>query len=193
MERVSFEQLRVVVAEDNPHMRRIIEAILGGFGCRYIYSVGDGAAALQCVLDQDPDLLIANINMPSMDGLALTRMIRNPDLCNDPFQPIILLTAHSDPKHLLAARDAGADEFLHKPVQPAALYRAIRKVLEKERKFVRTKTYFGPDRRRSELRRQNHVRLARPLTIGDQVVQDFSGDEPPAKGRKKAADISNSA
>jgi two-component system, chemotaxis family, chemotaxis protein CheY len=193
MQRVSFGQLRIVVAEDNPYMRRIVGAILGGFGCRDVHSVGDGASALRLVLDEDPDLLIANINMPAMDGLALTRMIRDPSLCQNPYQPIILLTAHSEPKYLLAARDAGADDFVHKPVQPAVLYRTIRSVLENPRGFVRTKTYFGPDRRRNEARQPNRLRPPRSVQIGDRVVQDFSGDDPPLKRRTKSADAPDAA
>lgn len=148
MAKIAFENLRFVVADDNAHMRRILRTLLRGFGCREIYEAEDGASGLETVEAYTPDILITDIKMPIFDGIELTRMIRNPEGCKHPFVPVIVLTAFSEMKYVLAARDAGATEFLCKPVSAMSLYRRIQNVIENPRDFVRTKSYFGPDRRR---------------------------------------------
>ncbi|MGD9867282.1 MAG: response regulator [Hyphomicrobiales bacterium] len=148
MAKIAFDELRFVVVDDNAHMRRIVRTLLRAFGSREIYESEDGASGLEAVEAYSPDILITDIKMPIFDGIELTRMIRNPEGCKHPFLPIIILTAYSEKKHVLAARDAGATEFLCKPVSATALYRRIQNIVENPRDFVRTKTYFGPDRRR---------------------------------------------
>jgi DNA-binding response OmpR family regulator len=60
-----------------------------------------------------------------------------------------MLTGHSEKRRVVAARDAGVTEFLVKPLSARALYERIVNVVVNPRPFVRTKTYFGPDRRRN--------------------------------------------
>jgi two-component system, chemotaxis family, chemotaxis protein CheY len=60
-----------------------------------------------------------------------------------------MLTGHSEKKRVTAARDAGITEFMAKPISAKALYQRILNVVVNPRPFVKTKTYFGPDRRRS--------------------------------------------
>lgn len=59
-----------------------------------------------------------------------------------------MLTGHSEKKRVTAARDAGTTEFLAKPISAKGLYERIVNVVANPRPFVKTKTYFGPDRRR---------------------------------------------
>lgn len=149
MAKIAFEELRFVVVDDNAHMRRIIRTFLRAFGSREIYEAEDGASGLEAVEAYSPDILLTDIKMPIFDGIELTRMIRNPDGSRYPFLPIVILTAYSEKKHVIAARDAGATEFLCKPVSADALYRRVHNVVTNPRFYVRTKTYFGPDRRRN--------------------------------------------
>jgi DNA-binding response OmpR family regulator len=60
-----------------------------------------------------------------------------------------MLTGHSEKKRVVAARDAGVTEFLAKPISAKALYHRVLNVVANPRPFVKTKNYFGPDRRRS--------------------------------------------
>jgi len=76
-------------------------------------------------------------------------MIRQPDANTNPYVPIIMITGHTEKKRVLAARDAGITEILVKPISAKALYQRIVNVILNPRPFVRTKNYFGPDRRRS--------------------------------------------
>lgn len=148
MAKIAFEKLRFVVVDDNLHMRRIVRTLLRAFGSREIYEAEDGASGLEAVEAYSPDILITDIKMPIFDGIELTQMIRNPDGSKQPFLPIIVLSAYSEKKHVIQSRDAGITEFLCKPVSANALYRRIQSVIESPRQFIRTNSFFGPDRRR---------------------------------------------
>jgi DNA-binding response OmpR family regulator len=86
-----------------------------------------------------------------MDGIALTRHIRTSENSPNPFMPIIMVTGHTERARVEEARDAGVTEFLAKPVTPKNLYSRIAEIVERPRAFVRTESYFGPDRRRKTL------------------------------------------
>ena len=149
MIRIDFNKLRFLVIDDNAHMRRILRALLHGFGARHVYEADDGAAGLEAFIHYTPDIVLADWAMPIFDGLELAQMIRQPDVNANPYAPIIMLTGHSERQRVVAARDAGVTEFMVKPISAKALYHRILNVVANPRPFVRTKTYFGPDRRRN--------------------------------------------
>jgi CheY-like chemotaxis protein len=149
MSRIDFSRLRFVVVDDNAYMRRIVRTLLHGFGAREVYEAEDGAAGLEAFTRNAPDILITDWATPIFDGLELTQMIRQPDSNPNPFVPILMLTGHSEKRRVTAARDAGVTEFLVKPISAKALHQRIVNIVMNPRPFVRTKTYFGPDRRRN--------------------------------------------
>jgi two-component system, chemotaxis family, chemotaxis protein CheY len=149
MIRIDFKKLRFLVIDDNVHMRRILRTLLHGFGARDVYEAEDGAAGLEAFTQYVPDVLIVDWAMPIFDGLELTQMIRQPGANANPYVPIIMLTGHSEKKRVVSARDAGVTEFLAKPVSANALYHRTVNVIANPRPFIKTKNYFGPDRRRN--------------------------------------------
>ena len=149
MARIDFNRLRFLAIDDNAHMRRIVRTLLHGFGAREVIEAEDGASGFEAFTQHVPDIVITDWAMPIFDGLELTQMIRQPGANANPFVPIIMLTGHSEKKHVIAARDAGVTEFLAKPLSAKALYERIVNVVVNPRPFVRTKSYFGPDRRRN--------------------------------------------
>ncbi len=149
MVRIVFNRLRFLVIDDNAHMRHILRTLLHGFGAREVYEAEDGASGLEAFTHYMPDIVIADWVMPIFDGLELAQMIRQPGANANPYVPIIMLTGHSDKKRVMIARDAGVTEFLAKPISAKALYERILNVLVRPRPFVKTRTYFGPDRRRN--------------------------------------------
>ena len=149
MQRIDFDRLRFVLIDDNAFMRRIVRTLLQGFGVREIHEAEDGAAGLESFLNNAPDIIITDWAMPIFDGIELTQMIRQPGSNPNPFVPIIMMTGHSERSRVVAARDAGVTEFLVKPLSARSLYLRIVHVVANPRPFVRTKTYFGPDRRRN--------------------------------------------
>ena len=110
--------MKVLVAEDSLLMRRVLAASLR----RWDYEVveaEDGTQAWELFQQHDFPLVLSDWMMPGMDGLELTRRIRSRDL--PAYVYIILLTAKSEKADLVAAMDAGADDFLAKPVDPDEL------------------------------------------------------------------------
>ena len=149
MFRIDFNKLRFLVCDDNPHMRRILRTLLHSFGAREVYESEDGATALEMYSHYVPDIVITDWSMPIFDGLELAQMIRQPESKGNPYAPIIMLTGHSEKRRVTVARDAGVTEFLAKPISAKGLYQRILNVVANPRPFIKTKTYFGPDRRRN--------------------------------------------
>ena len=177
MVRIDFNRLRFLVVDDNAHMRRIVRTLLHGFGAREVYEAEDGAAGLDAFTHYMPDIVITDWAMPIFDGLELAQMIRQPGANANPYAPIIMLTGHTEKARVTAARDAGITEFLAKPISAKALYQRIVNVVANPRPFIKTKSYFGPDRRRStgagyigpERRKDGKAEVTRPQSLLDKA------------------------
>ncbi|MBP5855490.1 response regulator [Marivibrio halodurans] len=142
--------LSILLIDDDMLMKRLIKDVLFGFGVRNIHHAANGHEALHTLQASgwEIDIVIADLLMEPMDGLEFTRLVRRGDCGIDPFQPIIMLTGHSETDHVAAARDAGVTEFLAKPVTARAVYDRIVAIIERPRPFVRARGFIGPDRRR---------------------------------------------
>jgi CheY-like chemotaxis protein len=149
MVRIDFNRLRFLVVDDNAHMRRILRTLLHGFGTRDVYEAEDGAAGLEAFTQYSPDIVVTDWVMPMLDGLEMVRMIRGQEGSVNPYVPIIMLSGHSEKKRVIDARDAGVTEFMAKPISAKSLYQRVLNVVANPRPFIRTPTYFGPDRRRN--------------------------------------------
>lgn len=149
MIQIDFNRLRFLVIDDNFHMRRILRTLLHGFGAREVYEAEDGAAGLEGFMHYLPDIVITDWAMPIFDGLELTQMIRQPGANPNPYVAIIMLTGHAEKRRVELARDAGVTEFLAKPISAKGLYQRVANIVANPRPFIKTATYFGPDRRRN--------------------------------------------
>lgn len=149
MIRIDFNRLRFLVIDDNAHMRRILRTLLQGFGARDVYEAENGPTGLEAFTRYNPDIVICDWAMPIFDGLELMQMIRQPGANTNPFVPIIMLSGHSEKRRVTSARDAGVTEFLAKPVSAKALHQRLFNIVANPRPFIKTKNYFGPDRRRN--------------------------------------------
>jgi two-component system chemotaxis response regulator CheY len=149
MIRIDFNRLRFLAIDNNAHMRRILRTLLHGFGSRDVYEAEDGAAGLEAFTNFVRDIVITDCAMPIFDGLELTHMIRQPGAKSNPYVGVIMLTGHSEKKRMTDARDAAATEFLVKPISAKGLYQRIVNVVTNSRPLIKTKTYFGTDRRRN--------------------------------------------
>jgi len=149
MIRIDFNRLRFLIIDDNAHMRRIVRTLLHGFGARDVHEAEDGVGGLEAFAHYAPDIILTDWMMPIFDGLELARMIRQPGANANPYVPIIMLTGHSEKTRVVTARDAGVTEFIAKPISAKALYQRILNVMANPRPFIKTETYFGPDRRRN--------------------------------------------
>jgi two-component system, chemotaxis family, chemotaxis protein CheY len=143
-----FDRLKVLVVDDNPHMRALVVAVLEAVGIKHIHEAGNAEAAWSVLQHNSCDIVFLDWVMPGMSGLDLTKKIRTSTESPNPFVPIVMLTGHTSVLHVRAARDAGATEFLAKPVSANAIMARLLSIIEHPRPFVRTKVYFGPCRRR---------------------------------------------
>ncbi|MFN3077895.1 MAG: response regulator [Alphaproteobacteria bacterium] len=145
-----LERLSFLVVEDSANMRLLIRSVLKGFGAKTIHESENGTAAFDWLKCQIPDMVICDFHMDGINGLQFTRLVRTHRESPDRFLPIIMVSSYGSRGHVLSARDAGVTEFLVKPFTPKSLYDRITAIVHHPRRFVRTKTYFGPDRRRHD-------------------------------------------
>ena len=156
MVRIDFNRLRFLIIDDNAHMRRIVRTLLNGFGSREIYEAEDGPSGLEAFTQYGPEIIITDWVMPGLDGLELTRMMRQPDAHGNAYVSIIMLTGHSEKARVMAARDAGVTEFLAKPISAKGLYQRIVNVVVNPRPFIKHRDLFRtrpPPQRQPELYR----------------------------------------
>ncbi len=119
---------RIVLADDNAYNRKAVAAYLRHAGVE-VAEAGHGRAVLNWLEAADPwDAILMDLNMPGMSGLEAANAIRGSAAVWSRI-PIVALTAHSDPKIVQAARAAGMNDFITKPVEPAELYTKLHRLL----------------------------------------------------------------
>src|SRR5215467_8595588 len=117
---------RILIVDDNETNRDILATRLATHGYELLQAA-DGEEALIAAREQTPDLILLDVMMPKLDGVEVCRRLKSD--ANLPFIPIILVTAKADSKDVVAGLDAGADEYLAKPVDQMALMARVRSVL----------------------------------------------------------------
>lgn len=142
--RLDLSRLRFLVVEDHAPTRRILCAMLEGFGSQSVAEAEDGEEGLKAFLNHRPDIVITDWDLPLIDGPALTRLLRDETTSPDPFVPVIMLTGRADRRRVNHARAAGVHELLLKPITARALVERVLSVVAAPRPFLRTPTYFGP-------------------------------------------------
>jgi signal transduction histidine kinase len=112
--------LRLLVVDDDPGARELISGMLEGFGAQV--SVADGGhAALKLLFAERPDVLIADLGMPEMDGYALIEQVRALDPDFGGKTPAVAVTAYASPQDRLRALQAGYQNHVAKPVEAEEL------------------------------------------------------------------------
>ena len=123
-------RIGLLIADDHPTNRKVVEIILAGAGMQ-ITTVDNGLEAVRAHSLGAYDVVLMDMQMPVMDGLTATAEIRAAEArVGAPRVPIVMLTANALPEHIRAGRRAGADGHLTKPITPASLFAAINDALE---------------------------------------------------------------
>lgn len=144
----TFKDLRILLVDDNPHMRTIIATVLKGLGIKETIEASDGSRALELMRQRSADVAFVDFLMQPMDGVDFTRAVRASEDEKIRFLPIIMLTGHAHRHRVAEARDAGVTEFMVKPITAKAVLDRLNAVVFRPRPFIKAETYFGPDRRR---------------------------------------------
>jgi DNA-binding NarL/FixJ family response regulator len=119
---LSVGTIRVLIADDHALFAKTLEAILSGTpGIEVVAAAADGLEAVGLAVALSPDVVLMDLEMPHLDGIAATRRLRELGLGI----PVIVLTASADPKFAQQAHEAGAKGYLTKDRIAAALVPAV--------------------------------------------------------------------
>lgn len=153
MHKIAYSRLRYLVASGDVVTRDTLRVILEAFGAGTIYEARDGFEALDVFSTLEPDIVLAERDMPLVNGLEMTRLIRLTEFTGgptgNPYAPVILITKDLRKEDIRDATDAGATEYMVKPLDCEALYGLVEGVVMDPRPFIQLANYFGPDRRRA--------------------------------------------
>lgn len=110
--------MTILVADDAPESRRLLELLLGRAG-HTVVTAPDGLAALEAILGGDFDIVFLDWMMPGLDGTNVCRRVRAEDPDGLPY--IILLTGRAEPEDMIRGIEAGADDYMVKPLDAGNL------------------------------------------------------------------------
>ncbi|HIQ63448.1 MAG: response regulator [Christensenellales bacterium] len=122
---MSHSKPTVLIVEDEGYIRRVLEAVLHAGGYR-VLSVQNGAAARAGISAYMPDLLLLDLGLPDMDGIALLKELRGWSRL-----PVIVVSARSTERDKILALDCGADDYITKPFSSPELLARMRAVLRR--------------------------------------------------------------
>jgi two-component system alkaline phosphatase synthesis response regulator PhoP len=115
----------ILVVDDEPKIAQIARDYLDYAGFR-VATAADGRGALRAVARERPDLIVLDLRLPDMDGLDVTRSVRQSSVV-----PIIMLTARGEETDKLVGLELGADDYMTKPFSPKELVARVRAVLRR--------------------------------------------------------------
>jgi CheY-like chemotaxis protein len=161
--RVNLKSVSTLLVDSDRFTRGLIVQMLRGFRMDPPVVCDTGAAAKTEMLQHAVDLCIMESVLPDMGSPELISWIRRPEMGVTRFIPVIVLSGYTQHRIVAAARDAGANTVLKKPISPQVLFDRIMWVARVPRPFIDAGVYVGPDRR-------------------------FRAEEPPDKVHKRADD-----
>jgi DNA-binding response OmpR family regulator len=116
---------QILLIEDDPDVREGLEIALRHLG-HEVLARGDGEAGIAAIQAREPDVVVLDVMLPGADGFEVCRRVRAFSAV-----PIVMLTARSDDMDIVAGLEAGADDYLAKPVQPRVLEAKLKAVLRR--------------------------------------------------------------
>ncbi len=129
-----MRQQTILVVDDEPTIREVVRKYLERDGFA-VQELSDGHQTIAYLRDHVPDLIVLDIMLPGVDGIAITRQLRDPagysGLSIDGSIPIIMLTAKSEEMQRLHGFDVGADDYVTKPFSPQELVARVKAVLRR--------------------------------------------------------------
>jgi len=120
----------ILVVEDSPTMRQLISFAMKRIPESHVIEATDGVDALKKMSSEKVDIILADINMPVMDGLKLVSLVRGNPTYKD--IPIIIITTEGAEEDRKRALSIGANSYLPKPIQTQELIRLVNSYLTKQ-------------------------------------------------------------
>ena len=149
-----MNNLSILVAEDEINLLERLAKYLSIF-CDTIYKAKDGLEALEMYKEHQPTLILTDINMPRLSGVAFVQEVRKTDATTQ----IIILSAHTNTKDFLAVVPLGLVDYLVKPVQTEALKTAVLKAFENvsKDKYIELDYNYAWNKQKNHLEREGEV------------------------------------
>lgn len=123
------KNLKILVVDDFPTMRRIIRNLLKDLGYENVDEAEDGAMGLEKLRNGSFDFVVSDWNMPNLDGLEMLKAIRADAALAA--LPVLMVTAEAKKENIIAAAQAGANGYVVKPFTAATLEEKLNKIFEK--------------------------------------------------------------
>lgn len=124
------KNIKILVVDDFPTMRRIIRNLLKDLGFENVDEAEDGQMGMDKVRNNNFDLVVSDWNMPNMDGLEMLQQIRADEILSS--LPVLMVTAEAKKENIVAAAKAGASGYVVKPFTAAVLEEKINKIFAKK-------------------------------------------------------------
>lgn len=153
-------KLRVLLVEDDPTMLHLLKSMLKAAG-HAVTTATNGTEALAAIGNNPPQLLLSDWLMPKMDGLTLCRALRKSEIGRNIY--VIILTAQESPDRLVEAFEAGADDYLVKPITPKIFFARLKAA----QRLVQLQSELAFDR-------DQLVRFSSELSAANQRLQQLA-------------------
>ena len=125
----NLSKTRVLIVEDEPDIAGLMKHALERGGEMHVEIVNTGAAALKCVMEEPPGLVLLDLNLPFIDGLEVCRLLRGRP--SSAAIPIIMVTARTGESDRVSGLELGADDYVTKPFSLRELVARVRAVLRR--------------------------------------------------------------
>lgn len=150
---ITEKKVRILCVEDDAQMRSFLQAQLRARGF-LVQSVRDGAQAIDQAAFFEPQLILLDLSLPSLDGLEFLRRLREWSSA-----PVIILSAHGEERVKIKALDEGADDYLTKPFSLNELLARVRVALRRAEETARLRNGLGSENQRSFYQRGGKLGL----------------------------------
>src|SRR6266700_2145527 len=125
--------IRVLIAEGNPYLRKLIRNLLVNVGVKTIDEAEDGLAAFEAIKSLEPDVVILAWELPLLSGADLVRIVRTPGMLASATPPIIMLGASAERRRIAEVKRLGIKAYLTTPISAKTLLDRIVTILMKSR------------------------------------------------------------
>ncbi len=141
---INLQEMKILVVDDSSTARKILSEMLREIGVGHVVGAADGAEAIERLRTFPADIMLCDLHMVPLDGIELTRLIRNASDSPNPYLPIVMLTSDATQAQMKNAMNAGVNAFMSKPVKMNDLHRKLFVIFSKPQVFIREGRILRP-------------------------------------------------
>jgi|GEM_PF-626783 len=134
---INLQEMKILVVDDSSTVRKFLSEMLRDIGVGHVVGAEDGAEAIERLRTFPADIMLCDLHMTPLDGIELTRLIRNASDSPNPYLPVVMLTADATQAQMKNAFNAGVNAFMSKPVKMNILHRKLYAIFAQPLVFIR--------------------------------------------------------